>query len=204
MKRRGTIIRTAIAATFAFGLLATCFVSKAAAQCGALSASNVEAIEPELGLPQFMQVSFAEKGSEADHIVGFWHAKFTAEGNTGNNEPPDGTVIDSPFVQWHEDGTEIMNSTRIPQTGSFCMGIWHKTGKLTYELNHFTLGWDTNNNFVGPGQIHETITLDKNGNQYSGTFKIDQYNPSGSLLAEVLGQVTATRITVDTTINQVL
>lgn len=204
MKRRGTMFRTAIAATFAFGLVATCFVSRAAAQCGALRAANVEAVEPESGLPQLAQVSFAEKGSEADHIVGFWKAKFIAEGNTGTNAPPDGAVIDSPLVQWHEDGTEIMNSTRVPATGNICMGIWHKTGKLTYALNHFTLAFDTNGNFVGPGQIHESITLDKPADQYSGTFKIDQYDPSGNLLQEIVGQVTAKRITVDTTINQVL
>jgi hypothetical protein len=151
---------------------------------------------------QFVNASFAEKGSEADHIVGFWKAKFTAEGNSGG--PPDGTVIDSPFVQWHSDGTEIMNSTRIPATSSFCLGIWHKTGKLTYELNHFALSFDTSNNFVGPAQIREQITLDKKGNTYSGTFTIDQYNPAGTLLAEVKGNLTATRVTVDTTINQVL
>jgi hypothetical protein len=148
-----------------------------------------------------MAVSFAERGSEAQRIVGFWKASFVSEGSSGI---PDGTVVDSPFVQWHSDGTEIMNSSRVPQTGSFCMGIWHRTGNLTYELNHFALAFDTSNNFVGPAQIHEQITLDKKGNTYSGTFTIDQYNPSGTLLAELKGNVTATRITVDTTIDQVL
>jgi hypothetical protein len=199
-----TIFRTASAATFAFVLLGMCFVSRASAQCGAFLSSNAEMLQPLLwgDEGQFVNASFAEKGSEADHIVGFWKAKFTAEGNSGG--PPDGTVIDSPFVQWHSDGTEIMNSTRIPATSSFCLGIWHKTGKLTYELNHFALSFDTSNNFVGPAQIREQITLDKKGNTYSGTFTIDQYNPAGTLLAEVKGNLTATRVTVDTTINQVL
>jgi hypothetical protein len=200
MKRRGTIIRTAIAATFAFGLLATCFVTQAGAQCGSLASSSLETIQPQLD-GQFIDASFAEPGSEGDHIVGFWHAKFVSEGSSGI---PDGTVIDSPNVQWHGDGTEIMNSTRVPATGDICMGIWHKTGKLTYELNHFTLGFDTSGNFVGPGQIQEDVTLDKKADQYSGTFKIDQYDPSGNLLAQLTGQITATRITVNTTIDQVL
>jgi hypothetical protein len=201
MKRKA-MFRTAITGTLAIVLCGVLFVSRAAAQCGPLGASNTEAIEPEFGLPQLMDVSFAEPGSAGDHIVGFWKAKFVAEGNSGG--PPDGTVIDSPFVQWHDDGTEIMNSTRVPQTGSFCMGIWHRTGRLSYELNHFALSWDTNNNFVGPAQIRENVILDKKGDAYSGTFTIDQYDPSGNQLAEVKGNVTATRITVNTTINQVL
>jgi hypothetical protein len=197
-----TMFRTAIAGTLAIVLCGTLFVSRAAAQCGPLGASNTEAIEPELGLPQLMGVSFAEAGSNADHIVGFWKAKFVAEGNSPG--PPDGTVIDSPFVQWHDDGTEIMNSTRAPDTQSFCMGIWHRTGKSTYQLNHFALSFDSNENFVGPAQIREDVTLDKKGDQYTGTFTIDQYDPAGNVLAHVAGQVTATRITVNTTINQVL
>ena len=196
-----TMFRTAVAGTLAMVLCGAFCASKAAAQCGALSASNVEAIEPEVGLPHLMAVSFAERGSEAQRIVGFWKASFVSEGSSGI---PDGTVVDSPFVQWHSDGTEIMNSSRVPQTGSFCMGIWHRTGNLTYELNHFALAFDTSNNFVGPAQIHEQITLDKKGNTYSGTFTIDQYNPSGTLLAELKGNVSATRITVDTTIDKVL
>lgn len=78
----------------------------------------------------FMDASFAERGSEGQRIVGFWKASFVSEGSTGI---PDGTVVDSPFVQWHSDGTEIMNSTRAPVTQSFCLGVWHKTGKLTYD-----------------------------------------------------------------------
>ena len=200
MKCRKTMFRTAIAATFAFVMVGMCFVSQAAAQCGSYVSSSLETIQPQLD-GQFIDASFAEPGSEGDHIVGFWHAKFVSEGSSGI---PDGTVIDSPNVQWHGDGTEIMNSTRVPATGDICMGIWHKTGKLTYELNHFTLGFDASGNFVGPGQIQESITLDKKADQYSGTFKIYQYDPAGNVLAQLTGQISATRITVTTTINQVL
>jgi hypothetical protein len=165
--------------------------------------SNLESLQPQVlnGQALFMPASFAEPGSENDQIVGFWRAKFISEGSMGI---PDGTVVDNPFVEWHDDGTEIMNSTKPPVTQSFCMGVWHKTGRLSYELNHFALSFDTSNNFVGPAQIHEDVTLDKKADQYTGTFKIDQYDPSGNVLAEIVGQVTATRITVDTTVQQVL
>ena len=195
--------RTAIIAVFATVLLGTSSVSKASAQCGSVLSSNLESIQPQLlgGAPQFMPASFAEPGSENDQIVGFWRAKFISEGSSGI---PDGTLIDNPFVEWHGDGTEIMNSTRAPVTQSFCMGVWHKTGKSSYELNHFALSFDTSNNFVGPAQIQEDVSLDKKADQYTGTFKIDQYDPSGNLLAEVVGNITAIRITVNTTVQQVL
>ena len=196
------IFKAAIAATFAFVMVAMCFVSQASAQCGSVLSSNVESIQPQLeGQPQFVPASFLERGSQNDQIVGFWRAKFISE---GSSSIPDGTLVDNPFVEWHSDGTEIMNSTRAPVTQSFCMGVWQKTGKSSYELNHFALGFDTSNNFVGPAQIQEDVTLDKKADQYTGTFKIDQYDPSGNLLAEVVGNITATRITVNTTIQQVL
>jgi hypothetical protein len=69
-----------------------------------------------------------------DRIVGMWHVTFTAEGNDGR--PPDNTPIDNALVVWHSDKTEIMNSARPPQDGDFCMGVWEKTGKSRYKLNH--------------------------------------------------------------------
>ncbi len=71
---------------------------------------------------------------DRDHrasIVGLWKFTFVAEGNSGNPapfNPPDGATLDAGYVQWHSDGTEIMNSGRDPATGSFCLGVWKTTG----------------------------------------------------------------------------
>jgi hypothetical protein len=150
------------------------------------------------GPAQFIPASFllvADKGSD-DRIVGFWKVTFVAEGNP---DIPDGTPIDDGLAQWHSDGTEIMNSgLRPPVTGNFCLGVWQKSGRSSYKLNHFGLGWDANGDFTGPARIAEEVTVDHSGNHYEGTFTIDQYDPSGKLLAHVTGHVTATRITVDT------
>ena len=59
-------------------------------------------------------------------IVGLWKFAFTAKGNSGNTapfNPPDGATLDAGYVQWHSDGTEIMNSGRDPASGSFCLGV---------------------------------------------------------------------------------
>jgi hypothetical protein len=196
-------LRAIIIGGFALMMLGTSFAPRAHAQCVSIPSSNTKSPQPPAfnTLGQLINASFAEPGSERDRIVGYWKAQFLSEGNIGI---PDGTVLDAPFVQWHGDGTEIMNSTRDPTTQSFCTGVWHKTGKSTYQLNHFALSWDGNHNFVGPAQIQESVTLNKAGDAYTGTFTIDQYDPNGNLIVELKGNQTAIRITVNTTIDQVL
>jgi hypothetical protein len=74
-----------------------------------------------------------------------------------------------------------------------------QTGASTYVLNHFAAGWDpTGTTLIGPGNIREKVTLGPNGNQFSGTFTVDQYDESNNLLAHLQGTITATRITVTT------
>ncbi len=116
-----------------------------------------------------------------DPIVGFWKVAFTSKGNEPNI--PDGAPIDSGFVQWHSDGTEIMNSGRPPQNGDFCLGVWEKTGRSRYKLNHFALGNiidPTNPTAIGPPggptQITEDIILSRDGKHYVGTFTLDAYD----------------------------
>jgi len=197
------LLRAAGVAGFALMMLGTSFVPRAQAQCVSIPSSDTKSLRPPSfdGLGQLINASFAEPGSEQERIVGYWKAQFLSEGNAGIK---DDTVLDAPFIQLHGDGTELMNSVRDPTTGSFCTGVWHKTGKSTYQVNHFGLSWDGDHNFVGPGQIQESITVNKNGDAYTGTFIIHQYDPSGKTIVELTGNITATRITVDTTIDQVL
>src|SRR3977135_1763647 len=146
-----------------------------------------------------------------DSIVGFWKVTFTAEGNTEGL--PDDTPIDSGYVQWHSDGTEIMNSGRPPQNGDICLGVWERTGRSRYKLNHFANGnvIDPTNPTVigppgGPTQIVEDIILSRDGNHYVGMFTLDAYDTPANgnkLLAHIIGVITATRITVHTPVTSV-
>jgi hypothetical protein len=142
-------------------------------------------------------------------IVGMWHVTFTAQGNEVG--PPDGTPLDNALVTWHSDGTELMNSARPPQDGNFCMGVWKKIGNNKYKLNHFAwLGNDTANapggigNPAGPTRFVEEITLSPDGNHYSGKFTLDAYDTLGNQVAHILGVVAGTRITLDTTVGDLL
>lgn len=130
-------------------------------------------------------------------IVGFWKVSFVAEGNSSG--PPDGVEIDFGFQQWHSDGTEILNSgKRAPATGNFCLGVWKQVGRFKYRLNHFALSYDSSGNFLGPVNIRENVVLSGDADSYSGSFTIVQFDQQGNVLAQVVGTVTGTRITVDT------
>jgi hypothetical protein len=183
----------------------TTIVAQAHAGCGDLprpmtAPSAQQPRAPANGGFGFMRTAYfqvADQRSDAGSIVGLWKFTFVAQGNTSG--PPDGTPIDAGFVTWHRDGTELMNSGRAPQTGSFCMGVWKHTAGAGYQLNHWALSWsDDGSTFVGPTNIRESVSVGRGGNRYSGTFTLDQYDPTGTtVLAEVLGTVTATRITAD-------
>ena len=156
--------------------------------------------------PMLLPAAFDEGDNHESSIVGMWHVIFTAR--TMNGERFSG-VIDNAVAVWHPDGTEIMNSGRPAQDGNFCLGVWERTGKFTYYLNHIPWqGNDTTNapsgigNPIGGTQILEKVTLKPDGNSYAGTFKLDVYDTSGNGAVSFTGTVKATRITPGTSIKQ--
>jgi len=189
-------------------LIGATFTATANATCGAVDKpATLHRQSWGLGISQpasLLEIS----DRDADPIVGMWHVTFTAEGNTEG--PPDGTPIDNAMVVWHPDGTEIMNSNRPAQDGNFCLGVWEKTGRNTYKLNHMPWqGNDTENSPSGIGnpqgavQIMEHITL-TDCDHYSGRFILDAYDPSGNPVAHIVGVIKATRVTVNTKVKNLL
>jgi hypothetical protein len=140
----------------------------------------------EYGQPKLQLVDAATN----DPIVGLWHFTFTV----GDN------IIDHGFATWHQDGTEITNSGRVPATGNFCMGVWQLQG-VHYKLNHYAIGWDESGNLIGVGNIKEDVVLNAAGTAFNGTFSITQYDTSGNVLATVSGNVHADRIGINSTIK---
>jgi hypothetical protein len=130
-------------------VLAVVIVPCAAAQCGL----SMKAIKPSVWQPGYgeshQMMLLADWHEDHEPIVGMWHVIFTAQ--TMNNSPIPATVIDNSVVVWHRDGTEIMNSSRPAQDGNFCLGVWTRTGQLTYYLNH--VPWAGNDLENAPSQI---------------------------------------------------
>ena len=190
------MFRTAITGTLAMVSLAMGLVTQASAGCVNPPGFKAGAFQPISwqGKGEFGPGSpllIADRDDSVDGIVGFWRVKYVL---------PDGTVLDNGLQQWHSDGTEIHNDADAPPArGNFCLGIWKKTGRSHYTLNHFYLGWDpTNNSLHDRTQIREEIDLDRSGDEHFGTFTIDGYDLEGNLLVHLQGTVHATRITVKT------
>jgi hypothetical protein len=134
-------------------------------------------------------------------IVGMWRFQLLA---------PNGAVVDDGYAQWHSDGTEIQNSgLHAPITSNFCLGVWQQVGPNTYQLNHFPLGWDsTGQSPANAIQITETVKLtDKDHMTGKFTLKVYVWTTPDSLdvapggpVATVTGTITATRVTIYSTV----
>lgn len=158
--------------------------------------------------PSMMLVSDDNDDHPEPSIVGMWHAVFTAQ--TVNGKPAS-FVSDNAVAVWHKDGTEIMNSSRPAQDGSFCLGVWERTGDHTYHLNH--IPWAGNDAANAPGgignpaggaQAVEDVVLDQDGNGYQGIFTLVAYAPDGSVEVTITGVIKATRITAYTPFSDLL
>jgi len=135
-------------------------------------------------------------------IVGMWSFQFISVGNTTRNPSiPDGTQINFGYTQFHSDETEILNAgARSPAQENFCLGVWQKTGNSTYQVNHFALNYNAaTGTLLGRIIVIEMITVSPGGTALSGTFVENVYDINGNETDHLTGQVTAQRITVDTT-----
>ena len=131
-----------------------------------------------------------------------WSFLLISKGNTTHNPSiPDGTQLNFGYTVLHSDGTEILNAgARSPAQQNFCLGVWQKTGNSTYQANHFSLNYDAaTGTLLGRILLVEKITVSPGGTALSGTFDNTVFDTKGNKTDHVTGQVTAQRITVDTT-----
>jgi hypothetical protein len=147
-------------------------------------------------------LSSSASSATSPSIVGMWSFQLVSQGNTTHNPSiPDGTQLTFGYTQYHSDETEIFNAgARSPAQGNFCLGVWQKTGHSTYQANHFALNYNaTTGALLGKILLIETLTLSPGGTTFSGTFVETVYDTMGNKTDHLTGQVTAQRITVDTT-----
>jgi hypothetical protein len=184
--------------------------ASARASCGSFSQVGAgKQAHPASWDAQSGRAHLTEVDEPAASIVGMWHVTFTAKGNSEG--PPDNTPIDNAIIVWHSDRTEIMNSGRPAQDGDFCLGVWEEVGKCHYKLNHFAwMGNDTTNapggigKPAGPTHITEDVTVSPDGKHYSGTFTLDAYDTSFNLTTHIVGVLQGTRITMSTTVDDLM
>lgn len=156
--------------------------------------------------------SWGWDGEPAVHrapIVGLWAFKYISKGNMNTLGIPDGAILDGGNTLWYADGNEnTVSGVRNPETGNVCLGVWKRTGERTYELNHIGLSWDPVHNVpAGPAFIKQHVTLAKDKQSYTGTFSVRQLDADGKTLstpAPIVGEIVATRVTIDTDTQEAL
>ena len=185
-------------------VLATMFAPYAHAGCGLYSPGpHAASWQPQVASPRLVLAALTIDEDAAapsvPSIVGTWKEKWIAEAGS-SSEFPVGSEFDASYSQWHSDGTEInVSGLRAPLTGDVCLGEWIRTGARTYQLNHFGVSYDsTGVNLIGPARLQQWLTLDRNGDSTTGKFTVVQWDESGNVLAHVQGNVTGTRVTMET------
>lgn len=119
-------------------------------------------------------------------IAGLW--KVTYYDDSGN-------VSDVAFDAWHADGLEVLNDYSSPILGNVCLGVFKATGVRTYRLYHPSWLYDNNGNLTGLVVIHETVTVDRSGNNFSGPASLDFFDTAGNALGTLTGgRIVGTRI----------
>jgi hypothetical protein len=121
----------------------------------------------------------------ATSIVGLWHVVHTDS---------NGNFLFEGYDLWHSDGTEEEMANLPPATGPVCFGAWTQHGKTIQLLTHVAFTYDLNNNPTGTINLTESNKLSKDGNSYSGSFDLKQYDTNGNLVGEATGTSAAERL----------
>jgi hypothetical protein len=197
---------SAVTLSLGVGVLGAAFAAQANAGCADFQpvkkAVSWQTPASYFGGLSFVRASDSGDSWHRDDVVGMWRFTMTVPGPNGST-----IVIDDGYSQWHEDGTEIMNSgAHAPNTSNFCLGVWAETGPGAYKLNHFPLPWDASGTAPqGPIHIVANVKM-KDHDHFSGPFTLNVYlwdgneivNASGAPIATVTGTLNGTRVTVDT------
>ena len=178
-----------------FGKCVACIVlvaglsASALASCGdSLSAMAAQAASIRSQSHPMQLDSAPSEDNDDSSMVGLWHIRFVVGDQT----------IQEAFQLWNVGGTEVHNPNVDPRGGTVCLGVWkRKAPHGRYKLAHRVWNYDTNGNFMGTIHLSETLALGHHGTTHGGSFTLDFYDPLGTFLFEVNGNVVGERISVE-------
>jgi hypothetical protein len=155
------------------------------AGCASVQPASYQAGSDDVQLIRAAVVTPANLG--VNSIVGLWSVSLMAGG----------AQVDWGYAEWHSDGTEIMNSGgHSPASGNFCLGVWRQSGPNTYHLKHYPLAYNPGTGALAAKIIlTEDVTVDRTGDNFTGTFTEDVYDPTGTMLqVHVPGTISGHRV----------
>lgn len=184
------------------GLLGALSSQMVFAQCGSVRAKKTSFQSPAFEFHGALKsVAYGASGlqstddwrkREAEPLVGLWKVSFV---DSSQN------YSDNSYITYHSDFTEFQNSERVPSTGAVCQGVWERTGRSTYRVNHYALGYADNMNLTNVIRIREYITMEDSGTRFSGTFIEDVYDTAHRFIVEFKGPMTGKRVMIDSEID---
>ncbi len=135
-------------------------------------------------------------GLQAESLVGSWIATVTP---TGPGAPPPFKVL----LNFTEDG----GFTGSAQ-GDICQegvatpgyGAWSPAGGRRFDMTFLQIIYQPKDPVgipLGTFKVRQTINLSESGNEWSGPFKGDIFDPTGNLVFASQGTATAKRIVVE-------
>jgi hypothetical protein len=188
-------MRLRVAAAIAVAALGTTFASEANAACFASGVRSPLAASAQRLAASGSAATTADEREPAemrDSIVGMWITDYLI------GEGPD--RYDQALQQFHSGGTETMLSNGLPPVlGNVCVGVWKAAGHGTFKLRHMAWNWTEDGSFAGTFVMVVTVTIDRGGRTFSGTWAADSYDPDGTLIEDLHaeGVVEAARVTVE-------
>ncbi len=135
-----------------------------------------------LGLGWLSLLPAVQAGGDAS-IVGLWRVHYFS-----------GTVeVFQSFDQWHSDGQEFEVSNIF---GISCQGTFKQRADGTVELFHVGWNFDQNGQLTGLFRERQINRVGREGEHYSGTWVVKNYDTNGNFLSEQKGTLRATRLSV--------
>jgi len=204
------------ALTLTLALMGLTVAGQAGAGCGDVSSPGTEKLSSARSTLAVYRPDADQSGAfiqvwdtENAPIVGLW--TFEVHLNGAQNGLPNAALFDWGLATWHSDQTEIQFSAgRPPVAGDVCMGAWKEIGRHKYKLHHIALGLtppDASGLFVGPAIIRATVTVDSDGDSYTGPYSVTiypgspdngtEFDETGAPLATFTGTITAKRVIAD-------
>lgn len=129
--------------------------------------------------------AFSPSAKADPPIAGLWHETYTSDF---------GPVFET-YRQWHPDGLEIETPNFL---NGVCMGTWKQIANRTVKLFH--VGWTPGGIPPAPTsvrfELRELNTVSVDGNTFDGTYDQKFFDANGNQVAEDMGTIHATRLSV--------
>ena len=121
----------------------------------------------------------SERGRSSDALLGTWVVQVSLDPNT----VPPGTPLNFTSLQTFGAGGGFVESNNGPNSGDpGGQGNFTKTGRRQFSATQARLEFDAAHNFTGSNKVRSHLTLNRTGDEFTGSYQVDLFLPDGTLL----------------------